>query len=422
MVLFTTLKVSEPIMNSILNKSNVIIGTVALLILLSWSGFIDKHSSEYVDGAVTEAGASYAAAQGINATVSVLQSGTIDFHPAGIGTSISVGEALDPFNDLIERFSQAISVAIGSLILQKILLVLVSHGFFKILITLSGLLIVGLILLKKYKHIGSAVRFFIVTVFIRFSLVFVLALNSIVDSVFLDEQIKEGASSLESLEKGLASSSSNKLTKIELTELNEDSDKIKNKINLLNVDIKNIEVGSKNSSRKIESFNVKISIEDEKLEILKNLASKECGGLFTQVFSDDAPECKNAKSLVHEKATEVGYLNNEIHLINISIDNDQEKIESINDQISDLQDHLQGNNDKISGKTDWWESAANSVKIDTDKIMNNISGYIQDILKLLVLFLLKTILIPIGFFYMFSKVVKAIWSTDWNKVLKSNFN
>jgi len=47
--------------------------------------------------------------------------------------------------------------------------------------------------------------------------------------------------------------------------------------------------------------------------------------------------------------------------------------------------------------------------------MDNISGYIQDILKLLVLFLLKTILIPIGFFYMFSKIVKGIWSTNWKK-------
>ena len=52
---------------------------ILLLIGLSWLGNIDKHSDEYTHESIVQAGTAYAAARGINAVVSVLQTSTIGF-------------------------------------------------------------------------------------------------------------------------------------------------------------------------------------------------------------------------------------------------------------------------------------------------------------------------------------------------------
>lgn len=162
---------------------------LALLVaaVLAWSGLLDQTSETWVDGALLSTGAVYATARGINALVSVLQGTEMNV----LVLTLSVGELLDPVNDLIERFSALLLLALGSLALQKILLGLVSHTAFNILLTLCALAVLAA------RHWGSPggyrwlTRLCIVTIALRFSLALVVVVNHGVDSIFLQQNEQE---------------------------------------------------------------------------------------------------------------------------------------------------------------------------------------------------------------------------------------
>ncbi len=129
---------------------------IGLLTILSWAGSLDKYSDDYTNSAIIQAGSAYAVARGINATVSVLQTSTVSAS-AGVGVtgggSIMIGEFLDPLNDLIERFSEVMTVALGSLVMQKVLITIAANKLFSGLLTLLGFVSVWLLWMEKNRHI-----------------------------------------------------------------------------------------------------------------------------------------------------------------------------------------------------------------------------------------------------------------------------
>ncbi len=106
----------------------------ALVVAVAWGGNLDTQSSEYMESAMLGAGAIYATARGINAVVSVLQGTELD----AFLVTFSVGELLDPVNDLIERFSGVMLVALASLGMQRLLLEIATHSLFNAALTLAG--------------------------------------------------------------------------------------------------------------------------------------------------------------------------------------------------------------------------------------------------------------------------------------------
>lgn len=156
---------------------------VPALCALAWSGALDRVSADYLDAALVGSGAIYATARGINALVSLLQGTEVN----AFLLTFTVGELLDPVNDLIERFSAVMMVALGALALQKILLVVVSHISFNILLTLLGA--VGLVsaLWGTPRQAAIAWRIFLVMAVLRFALVLVVLANGWVDTVFLKD-------------------------------------------------------------------------------------------------------------------------------------------------------------------------------------------------------------------------------------------
>ena len=174
-------------------KRTVIAVGLGLIIAISWMGFIDSQSAAYIDSALKQALVTYGVARGVNAVVSVLQT----IHLFGLG----VGEVLDPINDLVERFSSVMELAIGSLFIQKILLEIASSLFFKFALTVSG----GLLILALYVRTGINTlmisRVFISLVFIRFSIATVVMLNGIVSSAFVTDKIDADVAVVEQVEK-----------------------------------------------------------------------------------------------------------------------------------------------------------------------------------------------------------------------------
>ena len=94
----------------------------------------DELGVEYVDDAFNRALVSFALARTTNAIISVIQDSEIDIAPAGIGVTIAIGEALDPINDMIERFSWVMLVSLVSLGMQKMLIEISPWISFKLLL------------------------------------------------------------------------------------------------------------------------------------------------------------------------------------------------------------------------------------------------------------------------------------------------
>ncbi len=163
----------------------LLIIVIVISIGSSYSKWLDSYSSDYTDAAIKQAAISYATARGINALVSVLQTSTIEGDAIFISGSVSIGELLDPINDLIERFSTVMTVVLGSLAVQKMLFLITGHDVFLHVLAVSGLLVIGSLWAGFNLFFNWAVRFFAVTLFLRFSFVAVLALNGLVDRALL---------------------------------------------------------------------------------------------------------------------------------------------------------------------------------------------------------------------------------------------
>lgn len=101
---------------------------------------IDHHAESYVEESMVRAAYTFAIVRGLNGIVSVIQGTEIAVSPAGIGLNLSVGEVLDPINDLAERFSWIMLVSTTSLGLQRIIMEMGDWLGLRILLTSAMIL------------------------------------------------------------------------------------------------------------------------------------------------------------------------------------------------------------------------------------------------------------------------------------------
>ena len=94
----------------------------AVGVALALTGLADDTSGEYADEAFKRALVTFAIARGLNGVISVAQGTEVAVEPGGVGVNFTVGQILDPINDLVEQFSSVMLVAASSLGLQNVLL------------------------------------------------------------------------------------------------------------------------------------------------------------------------------------------------------------------------------------------------------------------------------------------------------------
>ena len=95
---------------------------VVLAVAGALTGHIDRASEAQAENALKNALVTFAVARTLNGVISAAQGTEVALEPGGVGVVLSVGEVLDPINDLIERFSAVMLVAASSLGLQALLL------------------------------------------------------------------------------------------------------------------------------------------------------------------------------------------------------------------------------------------------------------------------------------------------------------
>jgi hypothetical protein len=117
---------------------------VVLLAIAAWYRPLDTAAEAQLDRGMKSAFAAFATARALNGVISLVQSGQVSAQ-VGVGMSVHPGELLDPVNDLIERFSDAMLAAAVAFGVQKVLVAVGAHWVVPALLGLAALAWVGLV-------------------------------------------------------------------------------------------------------------------------------------------------------------------------------------------------------------------------------------------------------------------------------------
>ena len=172
----------------------------AVGVAIALTGLADDTSGDYADEAFKRALVTFAIARGLNGVISVAQGTEVAVEPGGVGVNFTVGQILDPINDLVEQFSSVMLVAASSLGLQKILLEMTAWWGTTALFVLAALFLAAATWWPGGATTATrswALRLFIVTVFLRFALPVLIVGTHIVFSAFLESEHDAAAAVLE---------------------------------------------------------------------------------------------------------------------------------------------------------------------------------------------------------------------------------
>mgnify|MGYP001813780816 CR=1 FL=1 len=165
--------------------------TAVVAAAIALTGFADTTSDTYADEAFKRALVTFAVARGLNGVISVAQGTEVAVEPGGVGVNFTVGQILDPINDLIEQFSSVMLVATSSLGLQKILLDMTGWWGTTLVFVFAVLFLAITTWWPGGARPGMgvlAVRVFLITAFVRFALPVLVIGTHFVFSGFLEQE------------------------------------------------------------------------------------------------------------------------------------------------------------------------------------------------------------------------------------------
>ena len=166
---------------------------LVLSITFSHTNTLDNLAQKNIDSSLKRALVSFGSARALNAVISVMQGTEISIEPMGVGMTLAPGEALDPINDLIERFSMVMLASSTSIGIQKIFLQISSWPLFTWLYTgIFGLVLICLWLPTLPVKVKSVLfKVSIILIFLRFSVPMVFITNEMTYNGFLNSDYEE---------------------------------------------------------------------------------------------------------------------------------------------------------------------------------------------------------------------------------------
>ncbi len=188
-------------------------GLAVLAVVAALTGLLDDTGQRYAGAAFTRALVTFAVARTLNGVISVAQGTEVAIEPGGVGVNFTVGQMLDPINDLVERFSAVMLVATSSLGLQNILLRMTMWWGTSLALILAAVFALAALWWRRLDESSLrpvAMRLLLVTVFLRFAVpILVIGSNLVFDTFLAAEQ----AAATEALE----------ATRTEIEQINEEA-------------------------------------------------------------------------------------------------------------------------------------------------------------------------------------------------------
>ncbi|PYF79220.1 hypothetical protein DFP75_10950 [Marinomonas alcarazii] len=357
---------------------------VFVAIVFSWWGFLDTKAADYISSSLVQAFGAFGLAKLFNATVSVLQSIQISVFVS----SVTIGELLDPFNDMVEDFSSVMKVAVSSLIFQSILLKIIATVYFKVFVTLSGLLF-GYLYWTKSRFTEVAYKVFVTAVGAKFLLVLVVLLSALVDVSFLNEEKTQAIDKIQ-----VHSNEMNEVTTGlgVAADLKQSLDKDKQ---LLQIQLDEAQQAlSKHDERLVD-----LTAQNESLNRLIS-ARKETLSTLDILFNND--------DTLAGLRTQQSLLMAERQRAEQDIKISQNKVETLRQSINDLGNiTLEDQGFFSSLKPNPF--GLSNFKDKISEYVETLNGLVNDFLTLLALFAFNTVLIPVLFLYLGAKGFKLVW-------------
>jgi hypothetical protein len=152
------------------------------------TGIAENTGQHYADDALKRALVTFAVARTLNGAISVAQGTELALEPGGIGVVLSIGQVLDPVNDLVERFSGVMLVAASSIGLQNILLRITAWwGVTLVLIAASVYALAALWWpgLPNSQRENTAIRLLLAVIFVRFAMPLLVIGTALIFDAFL---------------------------------------------------------------------------------------------------------------------------------------------------------------------------------------------------------------------------------------------
>ncbi len=166
---------------------------LGLLIAITWLPITDHIADADIDKGFHRALTAFALAKSFNMIISVFQSVQI----GALGFSMTIGEILDPINDLVEQFSNIMLFASVAFGIQKILVAVGGHFLVKISLTLAAIA-VGLLTFAK-KDVPRWIKsVLIIFVLARLAIPAATLGSSAAYSIFLEDADQTSLASLNS--------------------------------------------------------------------------------------------------------------------------------------------------------------------------------------------------------------------------------
>lgn len=381
-------------------KRLLITAAVAFLVLVSWLEFFDKQSIAYIDKALVQATVTFGLARAFNAVISVLQSVEISI----VAVSITIGEALDPLNDLVEQFSTLMQYAIGSLIIQKLLIEIVSHDFFKIVISVTGVIFVISMYINNGKYILYFAKTFIFTIFLRYIFILVLVMNSIVDTVFLNDSINNDIATLGNYP-------------LEIKDIGVDKNLENELKSALEQDLENLQINFLSVQKELNLL--ASAIDEAKLELI---AAKQQTADYEKIISLINRMGINKDDKQKELLAKESAISTELALLEAKFKQVYRLVSNLKKDIAATEAVLSGENPSfIDSLGSGFSSITNSIGNFKEKLNDyteQLNNAIPDILNTMALFFFRVFILPLTFLLFFVKGFKMIWGIDFINALK----
>lgn len=113
----------------------LVVLVAGLVALGAWHRPMDDGAARRINAGLQSALITYASARTLASVLSVFQGTAINAQPAGVGLTLTPGQALRPINDLLEQFSTVMLIASVAFGIEKVLLTVGSHWLISALVT-----------------------------------------------------------------------------------------------------------------------------------------------------------------------------------------------------------------------------------------------------------------------------------------------
>jgi hypothetical protein len=376
-------------------KQWLVAALVVLCVAVSWIGVIDDKTGKYVDGAFIQAVGAYAGARALNAGISVLQSGEMGGAFFIAEMSIHPFESLDPINDMVEDYATVMKYAIGSLVIQELLVEILSNSIFKWLITVAAVLLIASLLLFNGLYASPLLKMFFFVALVRFLFVITIFISGQVDNTFVHEKTVAEIEIFDKAAKEIVrfNDGSSKITSAESARINNQIAILEGRQDTLNTIIANQLKAVDVAEERLSSIKG-VFKETEDLNMLESLKSYYQS--MTQLFNNYLEARGQLKA--QEKTLKI--LERELETVRESLAN------------------LYGGKGLIGQAQDIFTTLK---ELSYGHIMQAVNDAIASMLRLIALFAFKTLLMPLAFLLLILRAFKFIWGIDPRSLMSESY-